>query len=111
MTKRIFRSICLVALAVFLASLTIIMGALYSYFSQVQRTQLKNQTTLAAQAVAHEGLDYLENLDLGDSRVTWISADGTVLYDSKSNSDSMENHLERKEIRDALNSGYGESVR
>ena len=87
------------------------MGALYSYFSQVQRTQLKNQTTLAAQAVAHEGLDYLENLDLGDSRVTWISADGTVLYDSKSNSDSMENHLERKEIRDALKSGYGESVR
>ena len=111
MTKRIFRSICLVALAVFLASLTIIMGALYSYFSQVQRTQLKNQTTLAAQAVAHEGLDYLENLDLGDSRVTWISADGTVLYDSKSDSDSMENHLERKEIRDALKSGYGESVR
>ena len=33
MTKRIFRSICFVAIAVFLASLILIMGVLYSYFS------------------------------------------------------------------------------
>ena len=32
MTKRIFRSICFVAIAVFLASLILIMGVLYSYF-------------------------------------------------------------------------------
>ena len=62
MTKRIFQSICLVALAVFLASMSLIMGALYTYFSQTQHTQLRNQTALAAQAVAHEGLDYLQDL-------------------------------------------------
>ena len=111
MTKRIFHSIFVVALAVFLASLTLIMGALYSYFSQVQRTQLKNQTALAAQAVSHEGLDYLEELDLGDCRVTWISADGTVIYDSTADQSGMENHLERQEIRQALASGFGESTR
>ncbi|MBQ7801351.1 MAG: PAS domain-containing sensor histidine kinase [Oscillospiraceae bacterium] len=111
MTKRIFRSIFLVALAVFLASTTIIMGALYSYFSQVQRSQLKNQTILAAQAVSYEGLDYLTRLDIDGCRVTWISADGAVLYDSKTDSGSMENHLQREEIRQALKSGYGESER
>ena len=111
MTKRVFRSICLVALTVFLASLGIIMGALYSYFSQTQRSQLKNQTILAAQAVSHEGLDYLTELDIDGCRVTWISADGAVLYDSKTDYDNMENHLEREEIRQALRTGYGESAR
>ena len=111
MTKRIFQSICLVALAVFLASMSLIMGALYTYFSQTQHTQLRNQTALAAQAVAHEGLDYLQELDLGDCRVTWIDTDGTVIYDSVTSSGSMENHLEREEIREALASGRGESTR
>jgi len=45
MTKRIFRSICLVALTVFLASVVLFMGVLYEYFSNVEQTQLKMQTT------------------------------------------------------------------
>ena len=111
MTKRIFRSIFLVALAVFLASLSLIMGVLYSYYTQIQRQQLKNQTLLAAQAAAHEGTQYFSGLDIPDCRITWIDADGTVLYDNRSESDVMENHLEREEIREALESGYGESAR
>ena len=111
MTKRIFNSICLVALTVFFASLTIIMGALYGYYSQIQRNQLKNQTILASQAVAAEGIAYLENLDIEDCRVTWISADGAVLYDSTQDFDSMENHLQREEVLQALETGSGESTR
>ena len=54
MTKRIFRSICFVAIAVFLASLILIMGVLYSYFSGVQQRQLQMQLELAAQGVTNE---------------------------------------------------------
>ena len=111
MTARIFRSICFVALTVFFASLTIIMGALYSYYSSVQQDQLRNQTILAAQAVANEGMGYLDQLDIEGCRVTWIGADGTVLYDSSTDSDAMENHLERQEIVSALETGFGESAR
>ena len=111
MTKRIFKSICLVALTVFFASLIIIMGALYGYFSSTQHSQLKNQTILAAQAVAAEGIAYLENLHIEDCRVTWISPDGSVLYDSITDSDSMENHLQREEVLQALQTGSGESAR
>ena len=111
MTKRIFHSIWFAALAVFFASLVIVMGMMYSYYSQMQRNQLRNQTALAAQAVAHEGMEYLNSLEVEDCRVTWISADGTVLYDSSADSDSMENHLEREEIRESLETGYGESTR
>ena len=111
MTKRIFRSICFVALGIFLASVTLIMGALYDYFSNVQRGQLKMQTNLAAQAVANEGMEYFEGLDTNSYRITWIGTDGDVLYDSTTDSNEMENHLEREEIKEALSEGFGESSR
>ena len=111
MTKRIFRSICLVALAVLTGAMVVIMGALYNYFTGVQRHQLATQTSLAAQAVATEGVAYLESLEQLDLRITWIAADGTVLYDTHSDSDAMENHLEREEVREALAGGTGSSVR
>lgn len=112
MTKRIFRSILLAAIAVLLASLTLVMGAMYSYFTSVQFEQLRVETALAAHAVTNEGLDYFEDLDgTMDCRITWIAADGTVLYDNSADSDSMENHLERQEVVEALRSGYGQSSR
>ncbi len=111
MTKRIFRSICLAALLVFLASTVLIMGVLYTYYSHIQRQQLKNQTLLAAQAAAHEGLDYFSGLEIPGCRITWVDSDGTVLYDNRLESAGMENHLQREEIREALEAGYGESTR
>lgn len=111
MTKRIFRSICIVALSVFLASVILFMGVLYNYFSNVQRSQLRMQTNLAAQGVDKDGLSYFDGLDVKDYRITWIDTDGTVLYDSKSDSAEMENHLEREEIKQALSEGSGESAR
>jgi len=111
MTKRIFRSICLVALGAFLASVGLFMGVLYDYFSAVQRTQLRMQTELCAQAVTNEGLAYFEGLDVRDYRITWISGAGEVLYDSRSDAAAMENHLGREEIQQALAEGLGESAR
>lgn len=111
MTKRIFRSICFVAIAVFLASLILIMGVLYSYFSGVQQRQLQMQLELAAQGVTNEETAYFSDLTVRDYRITWIDTDGTVLYDSDAHSSDMENHLEREEIKEALATGYGESKR
>ena len=111
MTKRIFRSICLVALCVFLASLVLIMGVLYTYFENVQNTQLKTQAQLAAQGVSQMGLDYFADMDLKNCRITWVGTDGTVLYDTESDADEMDNHQQREEITEAMATGWGESVR
>lgn len=111
MTKRIFRSIYLAAISVFVASVILFMGVLYRYFSNVQQAQLKMQTNLAAQGVMHEGTDYFSGLDTDDYRITWIATDGTVLYDSLSDSDEMENHMQREEVKEALTQGIGESSR
>lgn len=111
MTKRIFRSICIVAITVFLASLVLIVSVLYEYFSNEQMRSLQTETKLCASAVENGGIDYLESVSDGDYRITWISADGTVLFDNKAQSDIMVNHLEREEIREALSTGEGESAR
>ena len=111
MTKRIFRSICLVAIAVFLASVTLFLWVLYDYFGNVQQNQLKTQTELAAQGVEAVGAEYFDGLSPKGYRVSWISADGKVLFDSEADSSEMENHLAREEIKEALESGYGESSR
>lgn len=112
MTKRIYRAIISVAMAVLLTSLALTVGALYSYFTRVQFSQLRVETTLAAHALQNEGITYFDQLDdTIQCRITWIGANGTVLYDSHSDSDSMENHLQRQEVRAALESGYGQSAR
>ena len=111
MTRRIFQSICLAALAVLIGAVVVIMGALYNYFSDVQRKQLAMQTSLTAQAVTAEGVGFLEGLSDLDARITFIGPDGSVLYESHTDSQTMENHLEREEIRQALVSGTGYAVR
>ena len=111
MTRRIFQSICLAALAVLIGAVVVIMGAMYNYFSDLQRKQLAMQTSLTAQAVTVEGVGFLEGLSDLDARITFIGPDGSVLYESHTDSQTMENHLEREEIREALASGTGYAVR
>ncbi len=111
MTKRIFRSICLVALTVFLASVVLFMGVLYEYFSNIEQAQLKMQTILATQGVTNEGIVYFHDLKVKNYRISWIDTEGNVIFDTASDTAGMENHLEREEVREALSSGYGESRR
>lgn len=111
MTKRIFRNILLVAICVFIASALLFMTALYDYFSSVEQDQLKTQLDLAAGGVLHQGEKYFDEIKAEDYRITWIGTDGKVLYDSASDSEQMENHFARAEVKDALATGYGESIR
>ncbi len=111
MTKRIFRSIFLVAMAVFAASVLLFSIMLYNYFSDVRQEQLRVQTELAAKAVAAEGVAYFDDLDAREYRITLIAPDGKVIFDSRSDTGEMENHLEREEIREALENAFGESSR
>ena len=111
MTKRIFKAVCAAALSVFLVTMLLIMGVLYNYFSSMQQNQLRAQTLLAVQGVEQQGMAFFDGLDADNFRITWIAANGKVLYDSVSDSDTMENHLEREEIRQALADGLGQSSR
>lgn len=119
MTRKIFRSTLMVAAAVLAASLVIVLGCLYDYFGVVQEKQLKDELRLAACGVEEGGLDYLERLASRslpsgrspDYRLTWVAADGTVLFDTHVPVAELENHADRIEIREALLNGESGSVR
>lgn len=111
MTKKIFYSIFLVAIAVLLACFSIIMGVLYDYSNTIQKNHMKDELELVAQAVETSGVQYLERLETDSCRITLVSSDGDVLYDSKTSAEKMENHAKREEIKEALKKGFGESSR
>ncbi len=111
MTSKIFKSIIAAVVAVLIATLAINLGALYPYFNQLQQTQLKDELHLAASAVQEIGVRYLDDLDMDRYRLTWVAADGTVLFDNQADAAAMENHADRAEIREALLTGSGSSTR
>ena len=111
MTSKIFKSILSVAIAVLMASLIIITGVLYGYFGTMQESQLRDELSLAADATEQLGENYLANLDSDRYRLTWVSSDGTVIFDSHADASAMENHADREEIKEALVSGTGSSTR
>ncbi|MBU5627903.1 histidine kinase [Oscillibacter sp. MSJ-2] len=111
MTKRIFRSIVLSSVAVLLASTALIMGVLYEYFTARLETELATETGYIAQGVIAQGETYLRSLKPGNSRITWVDSDGSVLYDNREDASAMENHAGREEIRQAMESGTGTSSR
>ena len=112
MTRRIFRSIFAATLTVLVAVLVLILAVLHDHFTDIQIEQLRVETALASHAVANQGMGYFDQLDdTMDCRITWVAADGTVLYDNRSDSDAMVNHLAREEIQMALSQGFGQTIR
>ena len=111
MISKIFKSILSVAIAVLLASLVVITGMLYQYFGTMQESQLKDELSLAASATEQLGQSYLSQLDSDRYRLTWVDEDGTVIFDTHADSASMDNHENREEIKEALLTGTGSSVR
>lgn len=111
MTRKIFNSIIIVAGTILLVSVIIFMGCLYGYFESVRESGLKDELELSMIAVEDNGVSYLEKINSDRYRITWIASDGTVIYDTINDNEKKENHLERAEVRSALETGEGQSNR
>ena len=111
MTRKIFLSIMAAAAVVLLCSVLIIMGCLYDYFGGVQERQLEDELALAQTGVECSGKTYLKALEGESYRLTWIAPSGEVLFDSQADESSMENHAQREEVLQALETGEGQSSR
>ena len=112
MRNRIFRGIFCVALAVWLACLVLVMGALYTQYSHQYNKSIKNEAYIVAKAVDESGMSYFSGLKLQENyRITMIDKTGKVLYDTEADVKTMGNHGNRPEIRQAVKDGYGEDTR
>lgn len=67
-----------------------IIGVLYNYFNKQYVTSLDQAAGYIAEGVDLAGMDFLTNLNEKEKRITWVAADGTVLYDNKADISTME---------------------
>lgn len=111
MNKKIFRSAFFTVLLVLAATIALILGVLYHFFEKQIQTELKNEADFLSQAVEKNGEDFFDGFESDDNRVTLIDAEGNVLYDSRADVESMDNHAQRPEIMEAREQGFGMSVR
>ena len=109
MTFKIFRNSFVVGLCVLVISTLLSIATLYSHNVEQVYSDLASEAEGIVQGLELSGDVYFTGYH-PRNRVTHISADGTVLYDSVADASAMGNHLDRQEVSDALQNGSGQSA-
>ena len=99
-------------------AVSIILSVLFTTIVSYRFFQKEVFAELSSFAEIMEDLDFMERMeDEGvvnphDAlRITWIAQNGSVLYDSYSGNDALDNHKGRPEVAQAMKKGEGTSVR
>lgn len=110
MTKKISLSIFIVSLLTLLLTLSISAILFNESFKKGVERDLSSEAKMAAHAVSLMGEEYFDSLDTSN-RISWISADGDVLYDSHQDPELLGSHADREEFIEAISDGVGISKR
>ena len=110
MTGKILRISYLVAISALLASALLFFGVMYRDYEDGAFARLRAEAAAIAQGLGAAGSDYFDSF-APDDRVTWIAANGTVLYDSAAPAQLLESHAGREEIDQALQTGEAQTSR
>ncbi len=110
MTKKIHNAILLASLITFLCCILIILGISYPYFNEELRNEIISEADYLCAGTEIGGKEYLERFE-EEHRITLIDTDGSVIYDTVSETYRLENHLDREEVKEAFETGEGESYR
>ena len=119
MKQKINIRLSLIALIAIITTAVGITMVYYSLFQGQVRNDLKQNAVLLvetdlfqnAYTSGKESSENLEHLSSGNLRITWVDADGTVLFDNDTDIAGLSNHLDRPEIQRAFENGEGESTR
>lgn len=111
MLSKIFRSNFVTSMLVLLISFFMIFGVLFEYFEAQIFTELENEAEYISYSVKSEGVAFVDNFSSDNKRITLVADDGTVLADTLVEAEKLENHAERKEIKEAITEGNGKSSR
>ena len=113
MRAKIQRTLVLILTITLLVSYLLFSFIVYQQNLSILKSDVRQEASYIRTALEVSGAQYLEQLDSAgaQTRITYIDQDGNVLYDSQGGEASLENHKERKEIREALEKGSGEDIR
>jgi two-component system phosphate regulon sensor histidine kinase PhoR len=115
MQKRVFRSICLACFITLLLTATLVISVIYNNSAEELKKEVVNQSIFISKALesdADADMEYIAAIGKeSENRISLISPDGTVIYDSFIKADTLENHLDRPEIKSAISNGSGDATR
>lgn len=109
MTKTIFKSVFTVGLSVLLICAVLFFGLQYRQTNDETYAALHQEAVYAANGLQIGGKSYLEMLG-SINRITWISADGSVLYDNVFTG-NIANQRDCTEVKNAFETGEGKGTR
>ncbi|MBO7407488.1 MAG: PAS domain-containing protein [Clostridia bacterium] len=110
MTGRIFKYAFLLGATVLVLCAVLFFGVQYAQTKEETYAALRQEARYASRGVVISGAEYLSTLDDDINRVTWIAADGSVLYDSEFGTD-ISNQKQYEEVSAALADGEGHGIR
>lgn len=113
MRSKIQRSMILVLCITLAISYLLLTVAVYKQTFQNLQAEVEQEALYIKEAIDISGTDYLEAMDnvQQNTRVTVITPEGNVVYDTKDDELTLANHKNRIEVKAALLHGEGRDVR
>lgn len=111
MKDKIFRASFLTSMLVLAASVLMLFSILGSYFEAQIFSELESEAQYISYGIKDGEADFLKSFEKENKRITIISPKGEVLADTKADAESLENHSERKEVKEAIENDCGKSER
>lgn len=113
MRAKIQKSMLLVLCITLLTAFSLLIAAIYVQTLNNMKAELRQEAVYIQTAIDISGMQYLEDMDAAQvkTRLTVIDVDGDVIYDSKEDEFTFENHKKRKEVKEAFEKGHGEDTR
>ena len=108
MQKRIFSSILFLTILSLLVVSVALCIVFYTQLSSSIQDEVHERASMLKSTITSENFD---TLHVTDMRMTIVASDGEVLYDNERNASTLQNHSDREEIKSALETGVGESLR
>ncbi len=109
MTGKIFKHAFFLGVIVLILCAVLFFGVQYAQTKEETYSALRQDAVYASNGVMLAGEEYLRTLNNRD-RITWIAADGQVLYDSESGA-SISNQTDYAEVAEAMAEGEGHGIR
>ena len=111
MNKKIFRSVITASVLVLVTSIVLVMGVLYDFFEKQLQSSLESEAILISQALESGGENVFSDFKSDGKRLTLIDSNGNVIADTFTDAEELDNHSHRSEVKQALESGRGMSIR
>lgn len=112
MRNKLIKQIFIACMAVFVMSFGMMLVAMTDYYGRKSQKEMQENAAFLASLLNVQDWQFLEEMEYqSDLRITLVSPEGAVIYDSLHPAQTLGNHGDREEIQMALQQGEGRSVR